>query len=581
MIRLLDEWLTAILQDMEPQKRDTLLWSLTALLLIILMVWFSASFILRASSTVISTLGGYTAMGSLTGPCIVGVLFLCLCFLFGFTVRLAISKQSSPTRSTFGSAHFATLAEVEAAHLIPRKEQARYESYLYLGAFLAQKPRARAPLVALSQRQQEAHVLVVAPTGRGKTAGVIIPNLLLEAGKRSLFINDTKGELVDKCAGNLERDHICLVFSPTRPSKSHHYNPLAHIDSMDDAEDLAAAIVHNTGESNEQFWNNAAQLLITAAILHIKAATPNAPFSAFVQFLCGSSLQDVKTTLLASPSMQARAVATSFINALGLNERLSGSIMVELATRLFSMTNTNISDFTADDDIDFSEFIARPTAVFLSIPASDAKRLRWLSSCLIMQLMKFLTKQAESMGGRLQRPAALYLDEFGNSYIPHYPEYISLVRSAGIALLMTIQGFGQLEQTYGAEGKETILANATTHIIFSGMGMTECNYYSERLGESTVQVHSSSVTGITQTATQSHAQRRLMYPDELRRMQDGQLIVLSENVSPVQVHNVPYFLQDYLVGMIRPYTLPIRPVQIPPAFVPAPQPQPPQQFFMP
>jgi type IV secretion system protein VirD4 len=333
---------------------------------------------------------------------------------------------------------------------------------------------------------------------------------------------------------------------------------------MEDAEDLAAALVMNTGESQEPFWNNASRLLLTAAILHIKAINPQAPFRDLVQMLTTSTVTDLQQTLLQSPSSLTRAAAASFVQSLSLNERLAGSIMVELATRLYSMHNPAIVEVTSTDEIDFDQFVDQPTALFLSIPASQARRLKWLSATFMMQLMKHLTRRAEAITSkRLPRPAVLYLDEFGNQTIPHFPAYISLVRSAGIALIMAIQSHDQLVEAYGQSGKQTILANATTHIVFPGCSLPETTYYSERLGETTVPIISQSFQQpklLPQiTTTYGVTQRRLMTSDEIRRLPTRHLLVISDNLAPLIVLNYAFFdIPQMKQRAGFPYQLPYR-----------------------
>lgn len=519
--------------------------------------------------------------------CLSGLLFVGV-FTF-IIVMIAINKNKQSGRRvryidpTYGTAHFAYPEEVPS--LLPSPDQLATHPYLPLGMsypFIA----------ALSPKAQESHVLLVAPTGQGKTSGIMLPGILTEVGKRSLFINDTKGELIGHSYGWLNQRHTCFVLSPTRPKTSHHYNPLAHVVDMEDADDLASALVMNTGESREPFWDNASRLLLTSAILHIKASTPQAPFSSLVQFLTTSSVTDLQQTLLQSPSPLARAAASSFVQSLSLNERLAGSIMVELATRLYSMNNPAIVEVTSTNEIDFDQFVDKPTAIFLSIPASQARRLKWLSATFMMQLMKHLTSRAEATANkRLPRPAVLYLDEFGNQIIPHFPEYISLVRSSGIALIMAVQSHDQLTEAYGQNGKNTILANATTHIVFPGCSLPETTYYSERLGETTVPAISQSYLydGIfpTRTTTYGQTQRRLLNSDEIRRLPTRNLLVISDNLAPLIVFNYAFFdipqmrqragLPYKLPYRVQPAALPSSKGPLPPAQQAQPTPQGTQQ----
>lgn len=511
--------------------------------------------------------------------CLFGLFLLgAAIFAISMTIQQA-EKTSVHPLNTFGTAHFASQEEV--ASLLPSPQQLSVQPYLPLGLYFTS-------LAALSQKSQESHVLLVAPTGQGKTSGIILPGILAETGSRSLFINDAKGELIGQCFGWLSLHHTCFVLSPTKPATSHHYNPLAHVWDMEDAEDVAAALVMNTGESQEPFWNNASRLLLTASILHLKAINSQAPFCSLVQMLTTSTMTGLQQQLLQSPSSLARAAASSFVQSLSLNERLAGSIMVELATRLYSMNDPAIVEVTQDDEINFDQFINTPTALFLSIPASQARRLKWFGAMLMMQLMKHLTRRAEeSVGKRLPRPTVLYLDEFGNQTIPHFPVYISLVRSAGIALIMAIQSHDQLTEPYGEAGKKTILANASTQIVFPGCGLPETTYYSERLGEMTIPLISTSRGDklfSPTTTTYGQAQRRLMTSDEIRRLPTRHLLIVSENMAPLVVLNYAFFdvpQMSQRAGL--PYTLPYRMRQATPKGIlsPAPQQTNPNQFYLP
>src|SRR5205807_1761593 len=90
-----------------------------------------------------------------------------------------------------------------------------------------QAPEARLVLgtshgkeISLSEKQQESNVIAVAPIGAGKTARIVIPNLLEEPGSRSLLISDVKGELVRLTAGAVSRYHEVWVFAPHKPGES-------------------------------------------------------------------------------------------------------------------------------------------------------------------------------------------------------------------------------------------------------------------------------------------------------------------------------------------------------------------------
>jgi type IV secretory pathway TraG/TraD family ATPase VirD4 len=178
-------------------------------------------------------------------------------FIVGIVALLVViqARQWKSKGAIHGSARLANPGEMNAYRYVPGSLVLGYEQ------------RSR-QLLALDQRKQEEHILVVGPTGRGKTTAIILPGLLTETGQRSLFAIDPKHELYQKSAGALTRYYQVWCFAPME-SISHHYNPLVHVHSMEDAQDLARAWIENTGQNTKTpFFERNVELIITAAVLH-------------------------------------------------------------------------------------------------------------------------------------------------------------------------------------------------------------------------------------------------------------------------------------------------------------------------
>src|SRR5436309_2835201 len=211
--------------------------------------------------------------------------------LFLLTASLLVLRPSR-TSTTHGSAHWATLSELRQANLTGQKvthcrtfgqSDHAPESLLLVGY------RGSLP-IQLTERQQESHVLIVAPTGKRKSSGFFIPALLAERGHRSLLINDVKDELYRFCGGTVSLYHDVLLFSPTNPAWSSGYNPLAHIKTSKDARDFARAWVENTGLSREEFYNTASRTLITALVLRLIDTEQDPPFSRLADLVSQNTL---------------------------------------------------------------------------------------------------------------------------------------------------------------------------------------------------------------------------------------------------------------------------------------------------
>ncbi|GCE09521.1 VirD4-like conjugal transfer protein, CD1115 family [Dictyobacter aurantiacus] len=471
------------------------------------------------------------------------VIILTGAFLFPWrTMKLRAS-------TVHGSAHWANLKDARIL-LKDRGKKAAMQSQIPLGMYKGQQ-------LVLKEKQIEEHVLIVGPSGKGKTAGIIAPGILSERGNRSLVIIDPKQELVRLTAGAVSQSMQIWLFAPTQPEHSHHYNPLTHISSMEEAEEFATCWVSNTGRSSDPFWDRNTELLITAVVLHLRDTEPNASFSRLADILTGSSFADIEALFEASPSVRAKKTAAAFLKNLKLNEKTAGGVMTDIAGRFFRLQNPKLAAVTATNDIDFNAMIEQPTAFYLSIPASAAERLQPLTACLLMQMFTAFVNRAEKEPqGQLPRGITCYLDEFANAgKIPQMAQKISMLRSTKVGLILAIQNYAQLDALYGSESKETILSNTTTHIVLPGTGQDEAEFYSRRIGTTTVIGQSMNKNAQQQSESWSQGQqeigRRLIMPEEIRTMKKGEMLLLTDTIAPIKFRNIPYY-QSQLIKRTNP-----------------------------
>ena len=137
-----------------------------------------------------------------------------------FLLMLLVMRRRAQPGTSHGSAHWAGWAELAAMR--PRSGHAD----LVLR-------RVRRQLLALPEHEQYEHLLLVAPTGAGKTSGVILPNLLAEPGTRSLVITDPKRELLRKTVPALlhryPRERVwTLDFLDPRLSRGYNHTHKPH-----------------------------------------------------------------------------------------------------------------------------------------------------------------------------------------------------------------------------------------------------------------------------------------------------------------------------------------------------------------
>ncbi len=399
-------------------------------------------------------------------------------------------------------------------------------------------------LIGIGERRQYEHVAIVGTTGKGKTSLVFLPALLSEQGRRSLFILDAKSESFPIAAGALAERHQVWRFAPGEPALSQGYNPLAHIHSFEDAVDFARCWVQNTGESREAFWTNISEQLIAGAALHVRAAEPDAPLARLTELLSELTFQDLRDLFQHSPSNEARRVAAPALHRMASNERLVGSVLTELSSRLFLVQGAGIQQVTARNEIDFARMRQEAIALFFCVPDGEMQRLRPLVSCFLMQMCSAWSRHAHrSLQGALPRPIACYLDEFGTvGSVPRMADLTATLRSRQVALVLACQGFAQLEERYGKAGAETILSNASTHVVLPGVGQREAEFYARRIGKTTITTWSSSQRCRWEVSShRGETARWLIEPNEIRTLPERQALLLADVAAPLLVRVKPYY----------------------------------------
>jgi type IV secretion system protein VirD4 len=178
------------------------------------------------------------------------------------------------------------------------------------------------------------------------------------------------------------------------------------------------------------------------------------------------------------------------------------------------------------------------------MPDGEMQRLRPLVSCFLLQMFAAWIRLANhSPQGALPHPIICYLDEFGSAgSVPRMADLIATLRSRHVALVLACQGFAQVEERYGKAGAETILSNASTHIVLPGVGQREAEFYSKRIGKTTITTNSSSRRGAWEVSShRGEAARWLIEPNEIRTLPERQALLLADVAAPLLVRVKPYY----------------------------------------
>jgi len=429
----------------------------------------------------------------------------------------------------------------------------------------------RGPLtgvISLSAKRQGLNVLGLGVPGEGKSL-LTINNLLHEGAggrpRRSLLVADPKGENHDAAGAVLAargyRVHRLDFFDPQGPG----YNPLAHLWTASDALKFARSWIVNTRGQGEEggaaFWSDTVALFLQAAILHLndraraeRGPQAAAPLAELAHLFNAQEWEQLKETLRSSPCQEAADAMKGFLAALGMNERLGGSILVGLIVKFAVLNDPSIARVTAHDDLAVATWGApdagAPTALFLVLTPGMEDVLRPLTGALCEQAFDELVATANTRPRKaLARQVFCWLDEAGTiGVIAGLPRRLATLRSAGVGMALMVQDTIQLDALYGPEGRRLITTTCQTHVIFAGIGQEDAAWVSARLGTATVVGHSANAGRQRSEMlvgqggyTRGEVGRPLMTPEEIQGMPERSIILAGLHARPVLVRSILWY----------------------------------------
>ena len=393
--------------------------------------------------------------------------------------------------------------------------------------------------------------IIVGGSGSGKTRFLAKPNLML--ANASFICTDPKGEML-RAVGNLflEEGYVLRVFDLIDPSKSDCYNPFCYIRKDADVFKLIDNFIKNTtpkgAKANDPFWEKSETALDSALMLYLLHEAPpedqNMETILYMIENGGAKEEDddyqspLDLLFEALEEEQPDHIAVRqyhiFKQAAG---KTAKSILVSAAVRLASFTLPEIQRITASDDMELGKLGERKQAIFCIIPDSNDASLNFLIGMLYTQAFQELYYQADKVHqGALPVPVRLMFDEFANVALPDgYARLQATMRSRNIMSTIILQNISQLKALF-KDDWEGIIGNADSFVYLGGNEQSTHKYISELLGKETIDTRTSSQSkGRNGSFSQNFQQtgRELMTPDEVRRLDNKNAIVLIRGEKPI------------------------------------------------
>ncbi len=393
--------------------------------------------------------------------------------------------------------------------------------------------------------------IIVGGSGSGKTRFLAKPNLML--ANASFIVTDPKGEML-RSVGNLflEEGYVLRVFDLIDPSKSDCYNPFCYIRKDADVFKLIDNFIKNTtpkgAKANDPFWEKSETALDSALMLYLlhEAPVEDQNMETILYMIENGGAKEEDDDYQSPLDLLFEALEEEQPNHIAVRQyhifkqaagKTAKSILVSAAVRLASFTLPEIQRITASDDMELGKLGERKQAIFCIIPDSNDASLNFLVGMLYTQAFQELYYQADKVHqGALPVPVRLMFDEFANVALPDgYARLQATMRSRNIMSTIILQNISQLKALF-KDDWEGIIGNADSFVYLGGNEQSTHKYISELLGKETIDTRTSSQSkGRNGSFSQNFQQtgRELMTPDEVRRLDNKNAIVLIRGEKPV------------------------------------------------
>ena len=466
------------------------------------------------------------------------VLVLLLCY--GLAIGIYLSTQRNyRRREEHGSAQWGSPAQVNRkyADKVPTRNK-----------ILTQNVS-----VGLDGRRHRRNLntLVCGGSGAGKTRFFAKPNLC--QANSSYVVLDPKGELL-RDTGNLlsSKGYDIKVLDLINMEKSHCYNPFVYLRSDNDIQRLVTNLFKNTtpkgSQSQDQFWDQAATMLLLALIfyLHYEAPPEEQNFPMVMEMIRAGEVREDDETYksaldilferleMRNPEHIALKYYRSYHSGSGKTLK---SIQITLISRLEKFNLESLASITQNDELELWSIGEKKTAVFAIIPDNDSS-FSFLVGMLYTQLFQQLYYQADVIhGGRLPVHVHFLMDEFANVALPdEFDKLLSTMRSREISVSIIIQNLAQLKALFEKQW-ESIVGNCDEFLYLGGNEQSTHEYVSKLLGKETIDTNSygqSKGRNGSYSTNWQLAGRELMTPDEVRMLDNRYALLFIRGERPVE-----------------------------------------------
>jgi type IV secretion system protein VirD4 len=460
--------------------------------------------------------------------------------VFGLAAFLLSITLLGEALTRFGTTHWQTRGEMKRNGFFAKPG----------GGFLLGKlgpPKSKRPFLV---SKTFPHALIVAPTGRGKGVGFVIPNLLTYKG--SAVVLDVKGENFRETSRfRASMGDKVFRFAPTdwdRPT--HRYNPLARIAAMTNPDRqqmelklTAKLFLQTDNEKLSGLLAGGIDLFVAAGLLAFERGVPTI---GEIYRITASGGDKQKEYLKRAQEVQNTSAKLIFERMASTNnDTLTSYLSLLMTSGLDTWDNRAIDAATATSDFSFRDIRRRPHAIYLVVESEMIRPLAPLIRLFFSDLIASL--QAQEPGDDEPWPVMIMLDEFDRlGKMPIVAESIKTLRSFGGNLAIVTQTIPALDEIYGENTRRSLQGGAGVKLYLTPSEQKTIEELSQAVGKTTKRVITRSrAVGRNPFEGRSVSERTedtpLLTEDQARRMDLDEVILVIDAQMPIRARRIKYF----------------------------------------
>jgi len=395
------------------------------------------------------------------------------------------------------------------------------------------------------------HALIVAPTGRGKTTGFVIPNLLTWQG--SAVTLDVKGECFEATARHraAQGDKV-YRFAPTdwEGKRTHRYNPLLRIFELEDParqqmelQLLATLFLQSDNDRVQGLLKGGIDLFVAAGLLAFQRKRPTL---GEIYRIAASGGNKQKEYFARGHEVDNRAAKLIFTRLASTNnDTLTSYVSLLMTSGLDQWQNPAIDEATAVSDFDFRTIRKTPFSVYLVVQPLMVKPLAPLIRLFFSDLLSAM--QEKDPGPDEPWPVMIMLDEFNRlGKMPIVVESIETLRTYRGHLAVVTQTIPALDEIYGENTRRALQGNAGVKLYLTPSDEKTVEELSKAVGKTTKTVVTRSRSiGKNPFEGRSQSVRTeetsLLPEDEARRLPLDEIVMVVDAQMPIRAKRIQYF----------------------------------------